>query len=301
MALLDLVERRLVIVTGKGGVGKTTIAASLARAFARKGKRVLVSEIAPAEDTPSALSTPLGTRPLTDEPYGVAHNIHAALLTPSMGHKRFLQDTLPIKLIADAAMKSQGLRRFLSAAPGFSDMGVMYRMLDLLKKKHPDGGNEYDICIVDSPATGHAMALAQIPELLVRIIPGGPIHRAASEGIRFLTDPGLCSTVVVTLPETLPVTESLELRAGLQKHKLPKATLVVNRIPADPFSPEDRAQMKAELSKGRVFGDREIMRIDRSVAAIDLLKQQAEGWIELPDLELHGTDLAAELSQRLSA
>ncbi|MBS1151231.1 MAG: Arsenical pump-driving ATPase, partial [Myxococcaceae bacterium] len=131
MALLDLAQRRLVIVTGKGGVGKTTVAAAIARIFAGTGKRVLIAEIAAHEDTPSAISLALGVRALTDEPQSIAKDIWGCLLTPSMGHRRFLQDTLPMKLLADAAMKSQALRRFLMAAPGFSDMGVMYRMLDL--------------------------------------------------------------------------------------------------------------------------------------------------------------------------
>ena len=302
MALLDLTQRRLVIVTGKGGVGKTTIAAALARNFALGGKRVLCAEIAAHEDTPSALSPALGGRALTDEPVSLGKDIWGCLLTPSMGHRRFLQDTLPMKLLADAAMRSQGLRRFLMAAPGFSDMGVMYRMMDLMRRQRPNGSFEFEHCVIDSPATGHALALAQIPDLLTRVIPGGPILRAAKEGLGMLTDEKLCATLVVTLPETLPVTESLELSKGLRKHRLPVAGVLVNRVPADPFSAGERAAVTAVLSGGEgVLGHREMQRIARATTAIAYLRERTpHEFITLPELDATGADLSLQLAKLLS-
>jgi arsenite/tail-anchored protein-transporting ATPase len=224
------------------------------------------------------------------------------LLTPTVGHKRFLQETLPLKLLADAAMKSQGLRRFLSAAPGFSDMGVMYRMLDLMKQPHPDGGQLFETAVIDSPATGHALALAQIPELLTRVIPGGPIFRVAREGLLALTDPTLTATLVVTLPETLPVTESLELREGLKKHRLTTAAIVVNRVPEDPFSKEERATISSVLEGKSVFGRRELQRLDRADAAVKYLSEKAPGgFVTLPELTATGADLSERLATLISA
>lgn len=301
MALLELNRRRLVIVTGKGGVGKTTVAAALARTFAASGRRVLIAEIAAHEDTPSAVSLALGVRPLTEEPQGLAHLIWGCLLTPSMGHRRFLQDTLPMKILADAAMKSQALRRFLMAAPGFSDMGVMYRMLDLLRQRHPDGGFAFEHCVIDSPATGHALALAQIPELLTRIIPGGPILRAAKDGLAVLTNPQETATVVVTLPETLPVTEAIELRRGLQKHRLPVAGVIVNRLPADPFTAAERLAVCEVLGKGPdVLGQRELQRIARAHAALTLLPDP-EDTVTMPELNATGGELTRRLAALLAA
>ncbi|MFT3708861.1 MAG: ArsA family ATPase [Archangium sp.] len=272
MSLLELVQRRCVIVTGKGGVGKTTLTAALGRAFAAKGKRVLLAEIVPSAETPSALADAIGVAKLTEEPHQLEPNLWGTLLTPTMGHLRFLQDALPIKLLADTAMRSQGLKKFLSAAPGFSDMGVMYRMLDLLKRKKGDQVM-WEICVIDSPATGHALALAQIPEFLTRVIPGGPIFRAAQEGVGVLTDPAVTGCVIVTLPETLPVTEAMELEKGLAKHKLPVSAIVVNRVPADPFSSEERAALNGVMSQS-VFGAREMKRIERAKQALELLREK---------------------------
>lgn len=277
MSLGRLVQRRLIIVTGKGGVGKTTLTAALARHYASQGRRVLAAEIVPNADTPSQLALALGVKKPTEEPAELLPNVSVVLVTPTSGHHRFLQDSLPMKLLADTAMRSQALKKFLSAAPGFSDMGVMYRMLDLMKRENPAGGHAYEIVLLDSPATGHALALAQIPEFLIRIIPGGPIRRVAEEGLAVLTDPRITGTMIVTLPETLPVTEAMELQAGLTSHRLPVTAIVVNRVPRDPFSKDEREALKTMLSgtTTTVLGTRELKRIERAEAALLFLKERA--------------------------
>lgn len=275
MALARLVQRRLIIVTGKGGVGKTSLTAALARHYAGEGRRVLAAEIVPNASTPSQLALAFGCRAPGEEPIVIEPNLSLALVTPTSGHHRFLQDALPLKLLADTAMRSQALKKFLTAAPGFSDMGVMYRMLDLMKRPNPSGGHAYEIVLLDSPATGHALALAQIPEFLIRVIPGGPIRRVAEEGLAVLTDPRITGTIIVTLPETLPVTEALELHRGLTAHQLPVSAIVVNRIPTDPFTPTERAALAKALQGVLVLGGRELRRIERSSAARALLENQA--------------------------
>lgn len=295
MALPDLLNRKLVIVTGKGGVGKTTVTAALARAAAAAGKRVLCAEIVAHADTPSQLVEALGGPAPKEEPVRIDDLIDAVLLTPTMGHRRFLQDSLPLKVLADAAMRSQGLKKFLMAAPGFSDMGVMYRALDLMKRQ------KWDLVLLDSPATGHALALAQIPEFLVKVIPRGPIGRVAKLGIEMLTDPKITSSVVVTLPETLPVTEALELAKGLERHRVPVSGVIVNRVPVDPFSPDERVAMKALVSNGHgVYGGRELKRIERSDAALKLLLERGNRRVmEIGELELRGPELAREIATKL--
>lgn len=302
MGLLDQVNRRLIIVTGKGGVGKSTVTAAMGRALAARGKRVLVAEIVPDVETPSALHAALGGPKPVEEPILVGEHLWVALLTPTMGHLRFLQDSLPIRVLADAAMRSQGLRKFLSAAPGFSDMGIMYRMLDLMRRTHPSGGPMFETCIVDSPATGHALALAQIPEFLTRVIPGGPIFRAANEGVKILTDPVTTGCVIVTLPETLPVTEAMDLERGLSKHKLTVSAIVVNRVPQDPFSSEERKAIADVLATGSssVFGARELRRIERAESALALLREKhPQHSVVLPEVAGTGPEATKNLTPLL--
>ena len=277
-----VLERRILLVTGTGGVAKTTVSAALAKAAARAGKRVLCCEpslepITPT--TPSALATALGGGPgSSEDPIALAPGIDSVWLTPSSGHRRFLSQTLPVKVLADAAMRSTAIRKFLAAAPAFGEMGVLYHLLDLVRLRRLDGRFHYDLCIIDAPATGHALAFAQIPQMLLTVIPGGPIGATAREGLALLTDPHQTGAVVVTLPETLPVSEAIELCAGLAQHKVPLAQVVVNRMPEDPFTPEERLQVEKALAvSGPTFGGRSVQRMDRSLAAVGRLKEKLPG------------------------
>lgn len=300
--LKALLPLRVVLVTGKGGVGKTTVAASLARFVAQSGKRVLVSEIANDDGAASALAEALGATSITEEPREIAPNLRLAALAPTAGHQRFLRDVMPVKFLADAAMRTGAIRRFLLAAPTFPEMGVLYRLLDLARQTRRDGTFEHEMIIVDLPATGHALALAQIPESLLRVIPTGPIANAVREGLDLVLDPKKTGCVVVTLPETLPVSEALELVAGIAEHKIPLAKIVMNRVPFDPFDAEERVLVR-EMLEGRppTLGARTLDRIERARAALDRVTKSVSVSVDvLQDVWLDGPRLAEEMCSLLS-
>lgn len=294
-----LLAKRTILVTGKGGVGKTTLAAALARIVAGSGRRVLVAELAPDGNVPSPLAEALGGARSGEEPVPIAPGIRSVLLTPSMGHRRFLHDTFPVKLIADTAMRSTAIRRFLTAAPAFGEMGVLYRMLDLMRQKRSDGSPEHEIAVVDLPATGHALAITQLPEVILKLIPGGPIGRAVREGLSILTDPRLTATLVVTLPESLPVSESLELVEGLSHNKVPLAAMVANRVPSDPFTKDERAEVDSLVAAaGPLLGVRALERLDRARAALERLEQTSRLPVfHLPELAERGPALSERLAR----
>ena len=246
-----LLQRRAILVTGKGGVGKTTLAAAIAHLAARNGKRVLVAEVSYEPDATSPLARALGLERLGEEPTAIAPNMKAVLLTPTSGHVRFLRATLPVKRLADAALRAAAIRRFLLAAPTLAEMGVLYRILDLVNEKRADGGFEHELVVVDLPATGHALALAQIPAAILEVIRSGPIATAMREGIALLKDPSRTSSVVVTLPETLPVSEAMELVQSIQRSAIPFSGMVLNRMPEDPFMAEEREAVDAWVQGSR--------------------------------------------------
>ncbi len=302
LRLKRLLPLRAVLITGKGGVGKTTVAASLARFAAASGRRVLCTEISAEGVTTSPLGDAFGAQNLSESPTEIAPNLRVALLTPTLGHQRFLRDVLRVRLLADAAMRSNAIRRFLAAAPTFPEMGVLYRLLDLVRAKRRDGSFEHEMIIVDLPATGHALALAQIPQSLLRVIPSGPIARAVREGLDLLMDPERTGAVVVTLPETLPVSEAIELVHGIEQHRIPLAQVFINRVPFDPFDDEERAAVKKMLAgHPPMLGGRTIERIDRSRVALERLSSAVTVPITaLQDVWLDGPRLPEEVASLMA-
>jgi anion-transporting ArsA/GET3 family ATPase len=300
--LKSLLPLRAVLVTGKGGVGKTTLTASLARYAAAQGKRVLCAEMVGDSAASSALSSALGIDHLDVEPVAVAPNLNAVLLAPHLGHTRFLRDVLPMRILADAAMRSAAIRRFLAAAPTFPEMGVLYRLLDLVRAKRRDGTDEHEMIIVDLPATGHALALAQIPASLLRIIPSGPIAAAVREGLDLLMDAERTGAVVVTLPETLPISEALELCKGIRLHDIPLAQVFVNRVPLDPFTDEEREAVRRMLhGRAPTLGERTMERIDRARVSLARLQREVPVPIAaLEDVSREGPGLAEEIASRMA-
>ncbi|MDB4943124.1 MAG: Arsenical pump-driving ATPase [Labilithrix sp.] len=298
----SLLPLRAVLVTGKGGVGKTTLTASLGRYAASQGKRVLCAEMVGGEDGTSALADALGVPKLEIEPVAISGSLSAVVLAPQLGHARFLRDVLPMKILADGAMKSAAIRRFLAAAPTFPEMGVLYRLLDLVRMKNRDGSPTYETIIVDLPATGHALALAQIPASLLRVIPTGPIAEAVREGLDLLTDATRTGAVVVTLPETLPISEALELCRGIEEHHIPLAQVFVNRVPYDPFSEEEREAVRDLLKdRGPTLGERTMERIDRARVSLARLQREVKvPIVSLQDVWLEGPRLAEEMASLMN-
>lgn len=302
MDVKALLPLRAILVTGKGGVGKTTVAATVARFFAAEGKRVLATEIASDDDPSSALAAALGATTITEEPKEVAENLFLASLSPATGHQRFLRDVLPLKVMADAAMKTGAIRRFLSAAPTFPEMGILYRLLDLVRAKRKDGSWLHETIVCDLPATGHALALAQIPEALLKVISSGPIAAAVKEGLDFLVDPTQVGGLIVTLPETLPVSEAIELARAVTAHRIPVARIVVNRVPFNPFDAEERAFVDRTLvANPATLGIRTLERIDRARASLERLRTAVDIPVEtMQDVWLDGPRLVEEMASLLS-
>lgn len=257
-------DRRLILVTGKGGVGKTSLTAALARAAHARGARVLVGEVTPTVHSPSPLFA-LFSKPRFngEHPTELEPRLMGVRLSPSGGHKLFLRAALKVKLLVEGAMRSAALQRFLAAAPTFPEIGVLYQLVSVLREV------EFDHFILDLPATGHALGLAALPKVVNRIVPSGLIGDAIREGNERLADPEYTRAVVVTLPEAMPVAETGELIAGLRKHDVSVGAAILNRMPPDPFVGDERVKLRAFLDTQRpaLRGSKELKRLERAVAA----------------------------------
>jgi arsenite/tail-anchored protein-transporting ATPase len=300
--LLDaLWERKALLVSGKGGVGKTTIAAALARAAVASGRRVLLAEVEVSSDEqngPSPLATLVGARAPGPRVTEVSRGLSFVRLSPIEGQRLFLQDVLPLRVMADAALRTRALRRFLEAGPALREMGILYQMLHLLRSTRPDGSPVHTLNILDLPATGHALALAALPDALLSVMPGGPVGRAVREGLSLLRDPALTGALLVTLPEPLPVSETLELATAIQRHRIPLTAGVLNRMPDNPFSPDGRAAVERLLDEhGPHRGQRALAQLDRARAAeVRLAGHLPAPLFTVPELPAMGTELVERLA-----
>ncbi|WNG53063.1 ArsA family ATPase [Archangium minus] len=304
--MLDaLWERRALLVSGKGGVGKTTLAAALARAAVAAGRKVLLAEVEVApedKDVPSPLASLVGTRASGSHVTEVSPGLSFVRLSPLEGQRLFLQDVLPMRMMADAAMRTRALRRFLEAAPALREMGILYQMLHFIRRTRPDGSPLYPLCILDLPATGHALAIAALPDTLLSVMPVGPIGRAVREGLTLLRDPRLTGALLVTLPEPLPVSETLELSTAIQRHRIPIAAGVLNRMPDNPFSPDGRAAVERLLdTHGPHLGQRALGRLDRARdAQARLAGNLPAPLLTIPELPVTGTELVERIATHLA-
>ncbi len=300
-------ERRALLISGKGGVGKTTVAAALARAAVNAGKRVLLAEVelggaSEGPESPSPLAALVGARMSGAQVTPVSERLSFVSLSAIEGQRQFLQDILPLKVMADAAMRMRALRRFLEAAPALREMGVLYQMLHLIRLTRGDGSAQHPLCILDLPATGHALALAALPDTLLSVMPGGPIGRSVREGMELLRDPALTGTVLVTLPEPLPVSETLELASAIGRHGIPLAAGVLNRMPDNPFSPDGRDAVRRLLeAHGPHRGQRALGRLDRARTAQARLEANFPApLLTLPELPVTDRALVERLAEHLA-
>jgi anion-transporting ArsA/GET3 family ATPase len=238
----------------------------------------LLLDVDDGEDGHSPLARLFGVERFDRAPRALGPRLEGGRLEAQRGHELFLRSVLPSDVLVGAAVRSKALARFLTAAPSFHEMGVFNHLLHLLKERDWSGEPLYDSIVIDMPATGHTLALTGLPEILLRLIPRGPIARLLREGQAILNDPKTASAWVVTLPETLPVSESLELVAGLAKTAMSVGGVIVNRLPDNPFSEGEKTALGAYLERVRVYGSIAFARLEESRRALSRLEEA----IELP-------------------
>ncbi len=297
--LARLAEKRVLMVTGKGGVGRSTVAAALAVAAARRGKRTLLLEIGTPKDGHSSLARLFGRDRFHPHPERLAGSLQAGLVWSRDGHRAFLKTVLPVPPLVAAAMRSSALDRLLDAAPSFNEMGVFYRALSLAHEKTSRGDFVHELLVVDMPATGHTLAITELPDILLSLLPTGPFADAMHDGQALLYDPRQTNAVVVTLPETLPVTESLELMDGLRRTRVPIGCVIVNRTPAETFDDDEHIALASFLADHEVLGANRYRALRKAEHETERVARGGAPVLPLPELQLHGRPLVDGLAATL--
>jgi anion-transporting ArsA/GET3 family ATPase len=236
----DLLDRRLVVVTGKGGVGKSTVAASLATLAARRGKKVLVAEV----DARERVAPMLGGRPSGPVIRQVLPNISTVNVDPRHALEEYALMVVKVRAIYQAVFENRVVRFFLRAVPSLSETLMLGKILH--EARSESGGRpRWDLVIVDAPATGHAVQLLGVPKALLDTVPAGPLRRDAEWMQALLTDPAKTSVVLVSLPEEMPVSETVELDAQVRDLlRIPRGPVFVNAMPDERFTPGELQRLR---------------------------------------------------------
>ncbi len=209
-----ILDRRLIFVTGKGGVGKTTVAAALGLVAARAGKRTLVAEVAEQERVTAAF----GREPTGFKESEVAPGLSAFSVNPSDAREEWLRYQLRSGTLAGLVNSSRIFQYLAAAAPGLAELVTIGKVWELAQlERKTASSSPYDLVIVDAPATGHGLALLRAPRTFVDVARVGPVHRQAGIIGDFISDPAKTAVVAVALAEEMPVNETIELETRLSE------------------------------------------------------------------------------------
>ena len=230
-----LLARRLLLVTGKGGVGRSVVSAALALAALRRGQRVLLLEANPgAQARAEALLDrgPVGTG-LTDlEP-----RLWAASMDPRAALREYITLKFRFRFVYDRAFDNRFARAFLRAVPGMDDLLLLGKALHHVRERdRRTRAPRFDLVVLDAPATGHGVPFLKLPQVILEAVRVGPMRKEALWMQGLLEDPAITAMVLVALPEELPARETIELhRLARKELRLSQGALVINRMLPPPF------------------------------------------------------------------
>lgn len=235
------------MVAGKGGVGRTTVAAALARAAQRAGKRVLLAQM----ESPDRLGRLLGARtPIGPQLVDLGDGLSVVNMTPKVALHEYGLMILRYETLYKALFENKAVRGFLGAIPGldaYAMLGKAWFHTTELVGTRP----RFDLTIVDGPASGHAVRVLTIPKAILEAVPKGPLSRDAAAMSELFVDPRRAAFLAVTLAEELPARETAVLvREVNETLHMPLGPLVVNAVPAARLSDPALGRLLAAIPAG---------------------------------------------------
>ncbi len=260
----QLLQRRLVVVTGKGGVGKTTLAAAIGRLLAAAGRKTLLIEIDPRE----SLHQFLGTEPSGGAIIKAGPKLGLQNVQPRAVLEGLVREKVPIGPLASKIVSSAMFQQSVEGAPGLKEMAVLGYALRTVRG---DFRHKADVVVLDAPATGHGASMLAAPLDLAEAVAGGHLGDLARQLADFIANPEECGVILASLAEEMPVQETIELIDLLRRRmgRPPEAVIANALYPAYPDLPrpkgaarEDGADRILHLWRDRrAVNDRELARL----------------------------------------
>jgi anion-transporting ArsA/GET3 family ATPase len=248
----DPFDKRLVIVTGKGGVGKSTVALAMAVAASRSGKRTILCEVAAQE----RLSRVFHRAEIGFHEVEMSENLWAISIDPDESMREYLLIQLKVRAMRDLLVRSRIFSYLAAATPGLKELVTIGKIWELAQpERRVKGGRQYDLVIVDAPATGHGVGFLQTPRTFANIARVGPIRSQAETLDKFIRNQRKTGVQIICAPEEMPVNET----ATLERDLTGEVGVAVDRIVMNGMYPElfsdgeaDRLAGVAEDSDGVV-------------------------------------------------
>jgi hypothetical protein len=247
----SLLDKRLVLVTGKGGVGKTTVAAALGLAAARRGKRTVVCEVADQE----RLAGMFGASEVGHSEVELVPGLFAVSVDQERAKEEWLRYQLKSRTLAGVLGGSRLFQYLTAAAPGLSELVTIGKIWDLAQLERRTGGSVFDLAIVDAPATGHSLAMLTAPRTFASVARLGPVGRQAEKIDRFLRNGASTGVLVTALPEEMPVNETIEFERSVREELgMSVDRIVVNALHPARFSADEARRLEEAAQEGAPRG-----------------------------------------------
>ncbi len=246
--LTELLDKRLLFVTGKGGVGKTTVAVALGLRAAAEGKRTIVCEVSAQENA----SRTFGHAEVGFHEVEMRENLWSISIDPDESMREYVLLQLKVRAMRDMLFRSRIFTYLAAATPGLKELVTIGKIWELTQlDRKVKRGRKYDLVIVDAPATGHGIGFLQTPRTFASIARVGPIHSQAKELDRLITDREHTGVAIVSLPEEMPVNESAALEHDLREEiGVAVDRIYMNALYPERFSGEDCEQLNRLASSG---------------------------------------------------
>jgi len=254
-----LFQRRLMIVAGKGGVGKTTVACALALEAARRGYRTLLCEV----DGIARGAQLLGVEPRGfGEVIEARANLHVMAVEGRAALAEYLHLIIPIRRLLKTVFDSRVYQYFVAAAPGLKELMTMGKLLYETERTKEDAEERlWDVVVMDAPATGHSLQYLRMPAAARDAFGAGLVRREAQRVVELLTDPQRTAVNLVTTAEEMPVNETVVMFHQLRDELgLPTGALFLNRMHRGRFTLAEVNRILAAAEQTRASRERTALR-----------------------------------------
>jgi len=235
-----LLDKRLLIITGKGGTGKSAVSAATALVSAREGKRTLVCEVNGNDRVTQLLGVPAAGAELSE----LAPNLWAVNVRPEEAMREYALMVLRLESIYKAVFENRFVRYFLRFIPSLNELVMLGKVLYHLQQKLPNGSDQFDIIVMDAPATGHAISFLSVPRVLADTVPPGAMLKEAQRMRALLEDEAITAAILVSLPEEMPTNETIELCGQLRQRQIHPQAVVLNSFTAPRFDEQELASLR---------------------------------------------------------